>query len=115
MIFSTSFIKKFAWFTIIVATLYIIGEVYFMFLFEQPYLQTLADVIAVFLLYFGGIIALKNNKNLEILCGAWGFNFCINYQTWVWRYYAKLNGTSDGNTDTVASILLFLLIFSKKN
>ncbi|MBA6155142.1 hypothetical protein H3Z83_01200 [Tenacibaculum sp. S7007] len=111
MTFSTSFIKKFSWFTIIVAILYIIGEGYFMFLYGQPHLHTLADLIAVLLLFFGGIMTLKYN-NLGIICGAWGYSFCINYRTWVWRYYAKIEGVSDASTDNVGNILFFLLLFS---
>ncbi len=111
MAFSASFIKKFAWFSIIVGVLHLIGESYFMYLFGQSFIQTLIDLIAVLLLFFGAFIAIKN-KNSAILCGAWGFEFCLNFRTWAWRFEAKQNGVINENIDTIGSILLVLLLFS---
>lgn len=112
MRFKKSFIKKFAWFTIFSGIFYFFGESYFIFLYGQHFLQTLIDIIAVSMLFFGGITSLKNPKKLGILCGAWGVNFCINYRAWVWRYTLAQKEQLNENTDIVGSILLTLLIFS---
>ena len=112
MIFSVNFVRFFAWISIITSIFHTIGEGYFIYKYGQPFLQTLVDVIAVSLLFFGGKVTLKNNNSLGVLCGAWGFTFCLNYRAWVWRYYAKIEGVADANTDTVGTILFFLLIFS---
>lgn len=108
MSFSNSFIKKFAWFSIIVAVLHFIGESYFIYLYGQSFIQTSIDVIAVILMFLGGNIALKNQKYLGILCGAWGFSFCLNFRAWAWRFEALKND----NIDVLSSVLLFLLVFS---
>ena len=112
MIFSLKFIRFFAWISIITSIFHAIGESYFIYKFGQPFLQTLVDLIAVSLLFWGGTIALKNNNSLGVLCGAWGFTFCLNYRAWVWRYYAKIESTTDSNIDRVGTILLFLLCYS---
>jgi hypothetical protein len=112
MTFTNSFIKYFSWYSIIVGFIHIVGESYFMYLYGQPFIQTLIDIIAVILLFFGGYISLKDNKSLGVLCGAWGFLFCLNYRAWAWRFSAKKDGIIDDNTDIIGNILLILLLFS---
>ena len=112
MVFSTKFVRVFAWISIITSIFHTLGEGYFVYKFNQPFFQTLVDIIAVCLLFFGGKIALKKNYSLGLLCGAWGFTFCLNYRAWVWRFYAKIEGTTNINTDSIGTILLFLLIYS---
>ena len=90
MTVTTSFIKKFAWFSILVSFLHFIGESYFMYLYGQSIIQTSIDVIAVILMFLGAKMALKNKNNLGVLCGAWGFSFCLNFRAWAWRFETKI-------------------------
>ena len=112
MTFTTSFITKFAWFSIFVAVLHFIGESYFVYLFGQSFIQSSIDLVAIFLMLLGAINSLKNNNSLGILCGAWGFSFCLNFRAWAWRFEANEHKFINNTTDTLTSILLVLLLFS---
>jgi hypothetical protein len=107
MKFTDSFIKNFAQFSIIVAVLHFIGESYFMYLYGQSFIQTSIDVVAVSLMLIGSIFTLKNVNYNGILCGSWGFSFCLNFRAWAWRFE-----TENYKNDPLMSILLIFLLFS---
>lgn len=106
------YLKYFSWFTIVVGILYFIMETWFHFKFEQSIIQLFCDYIGVSLLIFSGIIVLKNSNGKGLLCGAWGFSFCLNYRAFVWRMDEFINQTSINSTDNTLIVLSFTLIFS---
>ena len=73
-------IKYFSWFSIIVGIFHFIMETWFHFKFEQSIIQLFCDYIGISLLIFGGITVLKNINGKGLLCGAWGYSFCLNYR-----------------------------------
>lgn len=107
-----NFIKKFGLFSIIVAIIYFILETWFTVKFGQSAIQLIADYIAVSLLIFGGIVVRKNAAGVGLLCGAWGYNFCINYRAFAWRMEAIWENNSTLLIDNTAKVLAATLVFS---
>lgn len=56
--------------------------------YDQSNLALTADYISVFLLFFAGIVNLRLKKGIGLLCGAWGYTFCIMYRAFIWRIEA---------------------------
>ena len=61
--------------------------------FGQSFLGLLPDLIADALLVTGGVLVLKNSNAIGILCGAWGFTFCLHYRSWAWRFESVQDGS----------------------
>ncbi|MDG2047858.1 MAG: hypothetical protein P8J79_11650 [Halioglobus sp.] len=78
------FIKKFVIFTFCIAAIHFLLESLYTVQFGQLFLGLLPDLIADALLVTGGVLVLKNTKAIGILCGAWGFIFCLHYRAWAW-------------------------------
>lgn len=72
--------NTFAIFTIVTAVIHFVLETLYTIEFGQNWAGILPDYIAVCLMFLGGISVLKNIKMVGILCGAWGFTFCLNYR-----------------------------------
>lgn len=104
-------INYFSWFSIIIGTLHFIIETWFHFEFGQSIIQLIADYLGILLLVFGGIIVLENNKGIGLLCGAWGYIFCLNYRAFAWRMDKFTIGNSTDLIDQTI-ILGITLIFS---
>ena len=105
-------IKFFSWFSIIVGIFHFILETWFHFRFEQSIIQLFCDYIGISLLIFAGIIVLKNINGKGLLCGAWGYSFCLNYRAFAWRMDEFIAKTSSNSTDNTLIILSFTLFFS---
>ena len=105
---------KVAILSISLALLHFVGETIWHFKFGQFLPMLIVDYIAVSLLIYGGIKTLKSNKAIGLLCGAWGFEFCLNYRTLFGRVDKLLSGVGHGNpaVDTTAYVLAILLIGS---
>lgn len=112
MNFNKTFIQKFATVSIALAIVHAIGETYFTIALGQSIVQILADTIAVFLVIFGGKIARKNPLKNGILCGAWGFAFCLNYRAFAWRFDEIISGNQDSSITITFYILFFSLLIS---
>ena len=80
------FINTFATFTIVIALIHFVLETLYTIKFGQTWAGLLPDYIAVTLMCVGGLVVLKNIKAAGVLCGAWGFAFCLHYRSWAWRF-----------------------------
>ena len=82
------FVVTFSKLTIFFACVHFILETLHAIVFGQSFLGLLPDYIAVGLMISGGFAAMRNYDARGILCGAWGFAFCLHYRSWAWRYEA---------------------------
>ena len=104
--------NTFAIFTIVTAVIHFVLETLYTIEFGQNWAGILPDYIAVCLMFLGGISVLKNIKMVGILCGAWGFTFCLNYRAWAWRYYESSLGTSSSLVEDTMNVLLYTMFIS---
>ena len=86
------FVVTFSKLTIFFACVHFILETLHAIVFGQSFLGLLPDYIAVGLMISGGFAAMRNDDAIGILCGAWGFAFCLHYRSWAWRYEAFPDG-----------------------
>jgi hypothetical protein len=109
-----SFERKVAILSIVFAGLHFVAETLWHFKFGQFLPMLIVDYIAVSLLLYGGFQTLKSNSAIGLLCGAWGFEFCLNYRALFNRVDKLLSGIGNGNhaIGTTAYILAVLLIVS---
>ena len=56
------------------------------------------------------INGLKNSKAIGILCGAWGFTFCLHYRSWAWRFESVQDGFAT-SMDEITMIVLASTMF----
>ena len=105
-------IKYFCWFSIIIAIIHFTMETWYHFKFGQSIIQLICDYIGISLLLFGGITVLNKIEAKGLLCGAWGFIFCLNYRTFAWRMDEFTNGSSTELIDKTLIVLSFTLFFS---
>lgn len=105
---------KFAKLSILFASIHFLGETLWHFKFGQFLPMLIVDYIAVGLLVYGGLATLKSSRTVGLLCGAWGFEFCLNYRTLFHRVGTLMSGEGHGNPaiDTTAYVLAALLIVS---
>lgn len=78
-------IKFLGWLSIIFGLVYFVYETWYHITYDQSNLALTADYISVFLLFFAGIVNLRLKKSTGLLCGAWGYTFCIMYRAFIWR------------------------------
>ena len=82
----------FAWFTVAQAAFHLAFELYAHVLVGQSFPSLVADLLAVALPTLGVVGLLKWGWGPGILCGGWGFEFCLYYRSWVWRVDQYLQG-----------------------
>lgn len=68
--------------------IYFIYETWYHISYNQSNLALTADYISVLLLLIAGIVNLRSKKGIGLLCGAWGYTFCIIYRAFIWRMEA---------------------------
>lgn len=112
MITKNQLTNTFAIFTIVTAVIHFVLETLYPIEFGQNWAGILPDYIAVCLMFLGGISVLKNIKMVGILCGAWGFTFCLHYRAWAWRYYEISLGTSSTLVEDTMNVLLYTMFIS---
>lgn len=105
-------IRLFSWISIIIGILHFIMETWYHFNFEQSMIQLVCDYIGVSLLLLGGFVVLKDINGKGILCGAWGFIFCLNYRAFAWRMDLSANQKLTESMDSTLMILSVTLVFS---
>ena len=76
-----AFLYKFSIFTIFIALVHFTLETLFTIKFGQTIAGYLPDLIAVALLITAGYLTIKDSSAIGILCGAWGFAFCLHYRS----------------------------------
>ena len=87
-----AFLYKFSIFTIFIALIHFTLETLFTIKFGQTIAGYLPDLIAVALLITAGYLTIKDTSAIGILCGAWGFAFCLHYRSWAWRFDDVIDG-----------------------
>jgi hypothetical protein len=102
------FIRRFVVFTFCVTAIHFMSESLYTIQFGQSFLGLLPDLIADTLLVTGGVLVLKNSKAIGVLCGAWGFTFCLHYRAWAWRF----ESAQDGSATSVDEIIMIVLAFT---
>lgn len=104
--------RRLAWFSVVAAVLHFIGETWFHLAFGQFLPMLLVDYIAIALLLFGAVRSLQTGHASGLLCGAWGFTFCLNYRSLFWRVEVLLQGGGDAALGTMTWVLAGLLVVS---
>jgi hypothetical protein len=106
--------RKFAIWSIVFALIHFAGETVWHFRFGQFLPMLVVDYIAVSLLVYGGLKTINSQKSVGLLCGAWGFEFCLNYRSLFGRVDKLMAGVGHGNpaVDITAYVLAVLLIVS---
>lgn len=112
MINSRRFINIFSISTIIIALIHFVLETIYTYKFGQTWAGLLPDYIAISLMCISGLIVLKNIKAVGLLCGAWGFAFCLHYRSWAWRFDDFLDGTSNPLVENTMNVLLYTMPIS---
>ncbi len=104
--------RAFALFSVVVAVLHTVWETWFHLRFGQYLPMLIVDYIAIGLLLLGAAGLLRWRWGPGLLCGAWGFEFCLNYRTFFIRLYEMQQGTASEATVAIAYALGGLLVFS---
>ena len=102
--------KFLSWLAIVFGLIYFIYETWYHISYNQSNLNLTADFISVFLLLFAGITNLRLKKGIGLLCGAWGYTFCINYRAFIWRMDALQE--LENHEKLVLKLLILALIVS---
>ncbi len=92
--------------------LHFFGETYAHFLWGQFLPMLIVDYIAIGLLLLGVYGLSKLNWGPGLLCGAWGFELCLNYRTFFVRVESMYAGTADEVTIKIAYLLGSLMVIS---
>ena len=106
------FIRRFVIFTFCIATIHFLLESLYTLQFGQSFTGLLPDLIADALLVTGGALVLKNSKATGVLCGAWGFTFCLHYRAWAWRFESVQNGSASPVDEITMIVLASTLLIS---
>lgn len=104
--------RKLAIFSIVVGIIHFSGETWWHFEYGQFLPMLIVDYIAVSLLLFAGVRSLQTNNAIGLLCGAWGFEFCLNYRTLFWRVEALLQESISPENEVLVYVLGVLLFGS---
>ena len=104
--------RRFAWLSAIAAILHFLGETWWHLRFGQFLPMLIVDYIAVSLLLISSTIYLRGGHSFGLLCGAWGFSFCLSYRAFFWRVEVLLSGGGSEQLRATATVLGFMLIFS---
>jgi hypothetical protein len=94
------------------AGIHFLLETFYTISFGQHWLGLVPDYIANFLMLMGAYCVFQNVKSIGVLCGAWGFAFCLNYRAWAWRFQEILENTSSDLIDNTVLMLSFALVVS---
>ena len=101
-----------SWLAIVLGLIYFIYETWYHISYDQSNLNLTADYISVFLLLFAGITNLILKKGIGLLCGAWGYTFCIMYRAFIWRMDALEAQGLENHETLVLKVLIPALIVS---
>ena len=104
--------KLLSWIAITFGLVYFFYETWYHISFDQSNLALTADYISVFLLIFAGTINLRSKQGIGLLCGAWGYTFCIMYRAFIWRMEALEVQALENHETIVLKVLILALIVS---
>ena len=80
--------KLLSWVAIIFGLVYFFYETWYHISYDQSNIALSADYTSIFLLIFAGVTNLRSKQGIGLLCGAWGYTFCIMYRAFIWRMEA---------------------------
>ena len=106
------FTSAFAIFSIIIALIHFIFETLYTLKYGQTWIGLLPDYLVITLLCVGGFFTVKNTKLVGILCGAWGYTFCIMYRAFIWRMEAIWADELPNYETLQVKVLILALIVS---
>ena len=112
MVALSNSVRSFVWFSIAVAVLHFLWETWFHIQWGQFLPMLIVDYIAITLLLLGSFGFWKLGWGPGLLCGAWGFEFCLNYRTFFIRVSQMIEGTADETTINIAYALGSVLSIS---
>ena len=72
----------------------------------------IVDYIAISLLLFAGVRSLQTGEGAGLLCGAWGFTFCLNYRALFWRVEVLMREGGSPTLETMTQVLAALFVVS---
>ena len=98
--------------TCALAALHFVLESAYTIFVGQSFLGFLPDCIADVLLLAGAYMLLKNPQATGIICGAWGFTFCLHYRTWAWRFEDYMDGALSQVQTGIMYVLACTMIIS---
>lgn len=104
--------RRLALFSIIFAILHFFGETWAFITMGSFLPMLLVDYIAIGLLLFGGVRSLQTGRGAGLLCGAWGFTFCLAYRAFFWRVEVLLEGNGTSDIEFTTRILAAMLLVS---
>jgi hypothetical protein len=107
---------RLAYFSLVAATVHLVFETAYHLRFGQFLPMLLVDYIAIALLVGGSWTSLRARPAPApgLLCGAWGFTFCLAYRTFFWRVEDVLyaGGRRGSEPDALLWVLGFFLFVS---
>ena len=103
---------RFVWYSITIAVLHFIGETLFFIQFGQYLPMLIVDYIAISLLLLGCAGFVRWGWGPGLLCGGWGFEFCLNYRTFFIRMESIQAGAATDVTLYTAYVLGSILSLS---
>ncbi|MEM6484882.1 MAG: hypothetical protein AAF662_07865 [Pseudomonadota bacterium] len=104
--------RFFVYYSLLSATLHFVGETWIHLEYGQFLPMLIVDYIAIALVVMGAVGFLKLGWGPGLLCGGWGFTFCLNYRTFFWRVETMLNDTATAVIENTAYVLGVALAFS---
>jgi len=102
--------RKIAIFSLGIALFHFVVETTYQLLFGQFLPMLIVDYIAISLMVFAAVRALQTSGAIGLLCGAWGFLFCLNYRASFLRVHDYLEGNTAVGLEM--SFLLFMLVIT---
>lgn len=112
MNFTSRFKRNFVFASFALAALHFILETAYTLIVGQSFLGLLPDYIADALLLAGGYVLLIHAHAPGLLCGAWGFSFCLHYRTWSWRFEDYMRGSLNDVQTNIMYVLAATMIIS---
>ena len=106
-------INKFlSWLAITFGIIYFIYETLYHISYDQSNLALIADYISILLLLIAGVVNLRTNKGIGLLCGAWGYTSCIMFRAFIWRMEAIWLEELPNYENLQVKVLILALIVS---
>lgn len=112
MVFTVRFKRNFAFVSCALSALHFVLETAYTIFVGQSFLGYLPDCIADVLLLAGAYMLLKHPHATGMICGAWGFTFCLHYRTWAWRFEDYMVGTLNQVQTGIMYVLAATMIIS---
>ncbi|MDA9580637.1 hypothetical protein N9V92_01160 [Luminiphilus sp.] len=109
---SATFKRNFAIVTALFAGLHFILEIFYTLRHGQTFLGLLPDLMADTLLLVGSYFLFKDPRLTGVICGAWGFTFCLHYRAWAWRAEGHSVGTLSEGEQAVMVLLAVTMVSS---